>query len=100
MRINEARNYVADHIRCVSFYEIDSSNFEELVNSYFDVDFDFFASGERFCDSYYTFHVDAKDATLYPLKDEWWHEHSAAYAAFSHLCKDGVIPPGKYSVMT
>lgn len=99
MKINEARQYVAEHVKTVSYYQISYSDFDELVNSYFGIeDFDFVGSGERMNDTNYTFNVKRSDAAVYPLEDEWWYSYSAAYTAFAHLCADGVIPEGTYMV--
>lgn len=99
MNISEAREYVARRLKVVSYCEMDYSDFEQLVNSYFDVeDFEFVASGERLNDSSYTFKAKRSDATVYPLEDEWWYKYSAADTAFSHLCADGVIPEGTYLI--
>lgn len=98
-KMKEAREYVAEHIMLVSYYQMDYSDFERLVNSYFGVeDFNFVESGSRRNDTSYTFNVKRSDATVYPLEDEWWYEHSATYTALGHLCADGVIPEGTYLI--
>lgn len=99
MNINEARQYVAEHVRAVTYYEMSYSDFEQLVNSYFGIeDFDFVETIECRNGSTHTFNVKRSDAAIYPLEDEWYYSYSATYTAFAHLCADGVIPEGTYLI--
>lgn len=99
MNINEAREYVARHVRSFSYYQMSCSDFEQLVNSYFGIeDFDFVRSRECTNDSVHTFIVKRADAEVYPLKNEWHYSHDAVYTALGHLCADGVIPEGAYLI--
>lgn len=95
MSINEARQYVAEHVKTVSYYQMDYSDFDKPVNSYFGIKyFTFVGSGERMNDRSYTFNVKRSDAAVYPLEDEWYYSYSAAYTALGHLCADSVILEG------
>lgn len=100
MNISKARDFVASHIKTVSYYEIDYSDLEKLVNSYFglDEDYNFVETIECGNDSTYTFDVKRSDATAFPLTGEWYYSYSATHTALGHLCADGVIPEGMYLV--
>jgi hypothetical protein len=100
MNISEARDFVASHVKAVSFYQIDYSDLENLVNSYFDLDgdYDFVQTKECRNDSTHTFNVKRSDAAVHPLEDEWYYSYGATYTALGHLCADGIIPEGTYLV--
>lgn len=99
MKIDEAQKYAAKCMRAVNYYEMDYSDFDGLVNSYFDLKyFDFVQSGNRLNNSSYIFDVRACHAHWYNLTNEWWYEYNAASIALSHLCGDGIIPEGTYLI--